>query len=278
MPRGGSARPGDPGCAPEAEGKAAGAAAAPLYRSNSASGDAPPRPAKTAETVATAIVRDVVSRRLKPGDVLPSEAAMLVQYRVSRASLREALRLLEVQGLIRLKPGPGGGPVLGVVDPRNLAQLTSLYLHLGGGTYRQLFEAQLEIAPLVARMAAVNPDRDRVRTTLAPYLSRGLPVEGPDYWTTTSSFHAEVDELSGNRVVGLLARLIGHLWHVHVASRMDTTHLRAAIHDQHREIAKAIIAGQANKAGRLMRDHFRFLQAEYALCWPGRFEELIEWG
>ena len=84
-----------------------------LVQSNADMTDQPRRTAKTAETVSAAIVHDVVSRRLAPGDMLPSEAAMLSQYKVSRASLREGLRLLEVQGLIRLKPGPAAGPSSG---------------------------------------------------------------------------------------------------------------------------------------------------------------------
>ncbi len=249
-----------------------------LYRANTNNFDLPRRQAKTAETVAVAIVHDVVSRKLKPGDMLPSESVMRAEYGVSRASLREALRLLEVQGLIRLKPGPGGGPEVGEVDPRNLAQLTSLYLHLGGGTYRQLFEAQLHIAPLVARMAAANPDRELVRSRMSPFLVPDLPVEGDAYWVTTGSFHGRVEELSGNRVVELMARVISHLWNVHVATRMDTTPLRSMIHADHRKIAQAIIAGHETKAGRLMCEHYEVLQAEYARHWPARFEELIEWG
>ena len=63
-----------------------------------------------------------MAQGLGSGDRLPLEAAMVEQYGVSRASLREALRLLEVQGLIRLKPGPGGGPVVGAVEAANLAR------------------------------------------------------------------------------------------------------------------------------------------------------------
>src|SRR3954469_3261027 len=71
------------------------------------------RAAKTSELVALDIVRDIVARRLKPGDRLPREAELVEQYGVSRTSLREALRLLEVQGLISIRPGPGMGTLVG---------------------------------------------------------------------------------------------------------------------------------------------------------------------
>jgi GntR family transcriptional repressor for pyruvate dehydrogenase complex len=248
-----------------------------LVQSNADLTDQPRRTAKTAETVAAAIVHDVVTRRLGPGDMLPPEAAMLGQYKVSRASLREGLRLLEVQGLIRLKPGPGGGPVVGAVDPRTLAQISTLYLHLGGATYRELFETQLLVAPLGASLAARNPDRDLVRTTLDPFLAPDQPLAGAAYWATTNSFHGSVEELGANRVVELISRVIGQIWHQHIVTRMDTTGRREAIHEEHRHIAKAILAGQPAKSSRLMHDHFKALMDEYSRRWPERFDELIEW-
>ena len=115
-----------------------------IAQSLSANGDHRRRTAKTAEHVALAIVHDIVAGGMATGDRLPSEAAMLTQYRVSRSSLREGLRLLEVQGLITLKPGPVGGAVVGTVDPRNLARISTLYLHLGGAHYRELFNFTVE--------------------------------------------------------------------------------------------------------------------------------------
>lgn len=239
--------------------------------------DQPRRSAKTAETVAAAIVRDIVSRNLRPGDTLPSEAAMLAHYRVSRASLREALRLLEVQELIRLKPGPGGGPIVSAVDPRNLAKMTTLYLHLGGATYQELFEAQVLMAPISAERAARNPDRTLVSAAMKPFLLEEQPLQGPAYWTVTNEFHGSVESLAGNRVIELISRIVGNIWHEHVVTRMDTSSIREQIHQEHRDIAKAIMARQPSKAGRLMRDHFAGIVEEYRRHWPGRFDELIEW-
>jgi GntR family transcriptional repressor for pyruvate dehydrogenase complex len=248
-----------------------------LAQSNADLTDQPRRQAKTAETVAAAIVREVVSRNLNPGDMLPSEAAMLAHYRVSRASLREALRLLEVQELIRLKPGPGGGPIVSAVDPRNLAKISMLYLYLGGATYQELFEAQQVMGRNDAERAARNPDRDLVRLTMKPFVTADQPVQGPEYWTVTNEFHGAVGELGENRVIELISRIVGSIWHERIVTRMDTQSVRKQIHAEHSQIAKAIIARQPNKAGRLMHDHFGWLVEEYSRHWPARFDELIEW-
>jgi len=248
-----------------------------LAQSNADLTDQPRRPAKTAETVAAAIVRDIVSRNLRAGDTLPSEAAMLAHYRVSRASLREALRLLEVQELIRLKPGPGGGPIVSAVDPRNLAKMTTMYLHLGGATYQELFEALLVMAPISAERAARNSDRTLVSAAMKPFLHEEQPLHGPAYWTVTNEFHGSVEALADNRVIELLGRIVGNIWHEHIVTRMDTGSVREQIHAEHRDIAKAIMAKQPSKAARLMREHFAGLVEEYRRHWPGRFDELIEW-
>ena len=248
-----------------------------LAQSNADLTDQPRRQAKTAETVAAAIVRDIVTRNLSPGDMLPSEAAMLAHYRVSRASLREALRLLEVQELIRLKPGPGGGPMVTAVDPRNLAKISMLYLFLGGASYQELFEAQQVMARGDAERAARNPDRELVRSAMKQFLSEDQPIQGPEYWTVTNEFHGTVGELAGNRVIELLSRIVGSIWHERIVTRMDTHSVRKQIHSEHRQIAKAIVAKQPAKAGNLMHDHFGWLVEEYSRHWPGRFDELIEW-
>lgn len=69
------------------------------------------RPPQAAVLLAQSIVQDTFRERLKPGDMLLPERTMLEPYKTGRGTLREALRLLEFQGVICLKPGPRGGPV-----------------------------------------------------------------------------------------------------------------------------------------------------------------------
>src|SRR5436309_7058418 len=102
--------------------------------------DAVLRRLKTSESVARDIARDIMEAGLTTGDALPPEAAMLEQYGVSRESLREGLRLLEVQGLISIRRGPGGGPVVGIVDPANIGRVWTLFFYVAGATYEDLLD------------------------------------------------------------------------------------------------------------------------------------------
>ena len=221
------------------------------------------------------IVHDLVVRGLRPGDKLPLESAMLQQYKVSRASLREALRLLEVQGLISIRPGPGGGPVVGNVDARNLARTTSLYFHLGGMKYGDIFSTQEVLEPVCAQLACRHPDREE---RMAPFLdARPLPKEGTPYHEVTLDFHNTVYELCGNPVLALVTQAVTSLISSHIVSTMDPVELHEPILEEHAQIARAISTGKESRAHRLTSEHFRAQHDYYQRNWPARFDEIIEW-
>jgi hypothetical protein len=115
------------------------------------------RPLKRSEEAARLIVREIMDRQLQPGELVASETAMLESYQVSRESLREALRLLETQGLVELRRGRGGGALVGAVAASNLGRLGTLYYQLEGGTYDDLLEAWVFAESALAEAAACNP-------------------------------------------------------------------------------------------------------------------------
>jgi DNA-binding FadR family transcriptional regulator len=232
------------------------------------------RTMKTAERVALDLVRDIVAGGLRTGDRLPLEAAMAREYGVSRTSLREALRLLEVQGLIRLKPGPGGGPVVGAVEPANLARTASLYFHLGGATYGHLMDTQVVLEAVCAQRAAQHPDRQKL---MAPFVDDVEIAGEAEYRGHTVDFHRAVWTLAANPVLTLLAQAVTQLVTDHVVSTMDPVELRRDILDEHARLAGTLAAGRAEKAARMMGEHFGALRDYYAEHWPARLEELIEW-
>jgi DNA-binding FadR family transcriptional regulator len=236
--------------------------------------DGKPRPLKTAERVAVDIVRDMVAEGLRTGDHLALEAVMVEQYRASRASVREALRLLEVQGLIHLKPGPGGGPVVGRVDPANLARTTSLYFHLGGATYDSVLRTQSLLEPVCAQLAARHPQR---RQAMQRFLIPPVVRSVDEYRRHTEEFHGAIYRLAGNPIISLLTQAITRIVSDHVIATMDPVELRNPILHEHAALARAIAGGQPEVAGRLMAEHLRTQHEHYRKAAPERLGELIEW-
>jgi GntR family transcriptional regulator, transcriptional repressor for pyruvate dehydrogenase complex len=229
---------------------------------------------KTSERIALEIVHDIVAKGLQAGDHLPLEAAMVEHYGVSRASLREALRLLEVQGLIALKPGPGGGPVVGSVKASNLARTATLYFHLGGSTYGQLMATQVLLEPLCAQLAAQNPES---REALEPFFSLPDVTAESAYRQATAGFHNEVYRLCANPVLALVTSAVTNIVSDHVVATMDPVELRDDIIQEHADLARAIARGHSDKAARLMAAHFQAQLDYYETRWPTRLDELIEW-
>ena len=235
------------------------------------------RELKTSEVIALEIVRSIVSGGLGTGDRLPTETDMLMEYGVSRESLREALRLLEVQGLITLKRGPGGGPLVGSVDPVYLARTATLYFHMCGATYDELVDTWLLTEPLLAEKAATNPDRALVRASMKPYFEQAAGTGRPAFIAAATGFHAVIPTLAGNRVFSLLLEAVGCIMVEHILRDMDPHKLSQEIDEDHDAIARAISAGQGPKARRLMAEHIQRIADHYREHYPERLEDIIEW-
>jgi DNA-binding FadR family transcriptional regulator len=245
-------------------------------------GDAADRRAlKTSESVARDIVDDIVRQDLKAGDSLPSEALMLDQYQVSRQSLREGLRLLESQGLISLRRGPGGGPVVGNLDPGNLGRVATLYYHLAGATYEELLDGWVMAERTLAGLAAVNPDREGVREAMEPYVAGKHPAEAEDgieeFAAAHGRFHACVAVLANNRVLEMSLQAIGQIVVHHVVLGADPRELEDELIKAHAKIAKAITAGNERRARAAMEEHIR-AEAEFYRSHLGRKRHgIIDW-
>ncbi|WP_116996932.1 FadR/GntR family transcriptional regulator [Desertimonas flava] len=239
--------------------------------------DAARRVRKTSEVVAMRIVKDIVDRGMVEGDRLPLEADMVRNYEVSRASLREALRILEAQGLIVLRPGRGGGPTVGASDPAHLARTATLYFHLDGTSYEEMFIAHLELECEVTAEAATNPDRRLVERTLRPFTDEAGQADGAPQRAHILAFHPSVASVCPNRVLVLLTNALAHIVRTHVLASMEPVHMHAAVAAEHGQLARAIIAGDEGRARTLTERHFRAQLDYYREHWPARLARPIEW-
>lgn len=243
------------------------------------------RTEKTAEWVAREILSDIVDRGLQPGAKLAPQAEMLEDFGVGRASLREALRILETHGLISIKPGPGGGPVVSGVHGSDFGRMATVFLHASGATFRELVDARLAIEPLMARQAAERQRRD-APPALKEALERGRKVvEGRDvaregdraYVAAATSFHDAVTGQSGNRVLDLIARALKEIYIERIREIVYEPGERDRILEAHDEIADAILAGDGDTAERLMREHMDEYVDVIAKKFPGVMDEVVEW-
>jgi GntR family transcriptional repressor for pyruvate dehydrogenase complex len=238
------------------------------------------RTAKTSERIASDIVADIVARGLTAGDRLPTETAMLGTFEVGRASLREALRILEVNGLITIKPGPRGGPVVGELDPADLGRTLSFFFHLGRASFRELVEARLILEPVMARLAATSDDADlksRLEGVLDREASAGL--EDPEYIASANDFHYTVAGMSGNRVLDLIGRALKDLFTDRVSDRgLFPPDQRPAVRREHRQIGNAILSGNAKRAETLMHKHMLEYVRFVELRQPALLDEIVSWG
>jgi DNA-binding FadR family transcriptional regulator len=238
-----------------------------------------PRPikrgAKVAEALAQEIVHEIVSRKLPPGTLLSSEAQMLEDYGVGRGSLREALRILEVHGLITMKPGRNGGPMVIEVGTRDYGRMSSLFFHLGGVTFRQLVEARLALEPMMARLAAVRRGQELLGQLADP---ESTPVgDDTEYFNATTGFHKTVAAMSGNPVLNLMSASLEEIFRDQVSGLLSPKEERKRVLEVHTAIAQAIADGDADEAETLMREHMQ----EYA-DWveqrhPRLVDAIIDW-
>ncbi|WP_322750848.1 MULTISPECIES: FadR/GntR family transcriptional regulator [unclassified Frankia] len=239
------------------------------------------RTLKTSESLAREVVRTIIDQGLQPGDGLPTEGAMLEQYGVSRESLREGLRLLEVQGLISIRRGPGGGPVVGSVHPANLGRISTLYFHMAGATYNELFDAWMFAECILAERAARASDRTARVAAMAPYLElnevRETPEELARFVQEHAMFHGAVASLVGNRVLELTLQTMGQIVSHHVATVDDPRIMHDLIADDHLRLARAIAAGHSGQASTFMRDHIEGVARYTRERLGARMDDLIEW-
>jgi DNA-binding FadR family transcriptional regulator len=232
---------------------------------------------KVSEVVARAIVHDIVSRGLEPGATLPSEAVMLARFQVGRASLREALRILEVHGLITIKPGPGGGPVVSTPTSGNFGRIATLFFQLGGATFRELVEARGVLEPIMARLAAERQE-PKTLADLRDNVEHGKREKGADRHASVGThFHGLMAGASGNRVLDLMSSAIRDVFYERVTSSLWPQDERPRIHLEHDAIVKAIERGDAKGAERLMRRHMDEMVERCEERLPGLLDEIVDW-
>ncbi len=237
------------------------------------------RKIKLSESIAAQILDDIASRGMAEGQPLMSEAAMLVTYNGGRASVREALRILETNGLITIKAGPKGGALVGSVDPVHFGRMSSRYFQLAGASIRELIDARLALEPASTGLAARRRDPEKM-DQLRVWLEASSTVEERDddaYMVDSIEFHAMIAGMSGNRVLALLTAAMTDVYSSRVRRPVYPPNARHKAREAHEEIARQVLAGNADVAEEAMRAHLEDYARHAATRLAGILDDTVSW-
>ncbi|MEV7981793.1 FCD domain-containing protein [Streptomyces sp. NPDC086519] len=215
--------------------------------------------AKLAEVVAARIHDDIAARGWQIGQVLGSEADLLARYEISRAVLREAVRLLEYHSVARMRRGPGGGLVVTEPEPQASIDTMALFLEYQGVTADDLriVRNAIELG-IVARVTARHAAGDK---EVAQRLGKAVrwTTEGPaDDPRKADLFHSELAALADNPVLSLFLAIITELFRRHASGHdrpLPGDTAADEVQHVHQRVLDAIVQGDAGVARHRMRRH-----------------------
>jgi DNA-binding FadR family transcriptional regulator len=212
---------------------------------------------KLGETIAAQLEKEIVDSGWPVGTVLGSEAELLAQLSVSRAVLREAIRVLEHHGVATMRRGPGGGLVVTAPDSEAAVRASSLVLEYMNATPQHVFQARSALELKCVELATECIDEDgigRLREILAT--EKEKQREGG---LGTHDLHLVLAELTGNPALVLFVEVLTNLTSGsrHGFRSANSDEVRLA----HDKIAEAVIAGDVALARHRMQVHLKAIGA-----------------
>ena len=229
-----------------------------------------PRVPKASDVLADRLRGEILGRGMQVGEHLPSEAGLIAEHGFSRGTVREALRLLESDGLIEIRRGPHGGIRVAHPDLSQVTRSLALLLTLAETSMRAFSEFRQLVEPAAAAAAARSAS-DEQRGWLLALAEAGTPRSVS--WAPSVEFHEALGVCSNNEILRVVIAAFGQelTWHVpgEDLSEQDMADTRRA----HRSIARAVAAGDADRASKAMLRHLQ--QFERVLAGKGRLDQPV---
>jgi len=214
---------------------------------------------KLAEIIAEEIRADIVRGRWEVGTVIDSENGLVERYDVSRAAIREAVRLLEHHSIAWMRRGPGGGLLVAQPDLDASVEAMALYLDYRGATAGDLLLVRKALEFGCVDIVASRASEPEIRDRLEQALTVTPDTPAGDVNRLADELHLTAAELTGNPVLVFLIRTITSLWARHIADEptrpVPAENAAEAITRAHSAIVEAVLAGDRSLARHRMTRH-----------------------
>lgn len=171
------------------------------------------RPREKPQQIADELRALIVSGELAEGDSLGHEPDLVERFGVSRPSLREALRILEAEGLVTVVRGVRGGVVVHEPDERMTARTAALVLQARNVPLADVFEARRLLEPIAARtIAAMRGRRAAIAELAALIADERDAMEDPEaFGVANAAFHERLVSLAGNQTLSIVAEMLDEI-------------------------------------------------------------------
>ena len=217
---------------------------------------------KLSDQIAEDIRHWIARENLRPGDRLPNERGLMEHYGCSKGTIREALKALEVEGLVRMLSGPNGGPEVQAASIDIVTQQFRQYLHFQTVSFREVYELRRVLEVILAENVVGKLTEDQFRR-----LDENIRVceeanAGGD-WSVgrrvETEFHDILCEASDNLILVFMCRFLNGMLRDLVKFRSESMREHNAFGqhniDSHKQLVAALRAGDAPAAAEVMRRH-----------------------
>ncbi|MDG4668047.1 FCD domain-containing protein [Mycobacterium sp. 236(2023)] len=218
-----------------------------------------------AEVIAGELRSRILKGEFAPGESLLSEAVLMEQYEVSRPTLREALRLLEAQGLITVRRGSHRGPVVNLPDGGVAAQAVAIQLQLREATLADVYKFRTLYEPSAARLAAETATVEGIQM-LRDALDQETDALGDDaaFAEAAWQFHSVLMAVSGNATMAVVTECLQHISAHHSVRGMqlsaDQMSQQKRAFKAHRKLVELIEQGDGAEAETFWARHMELVR------------------
>jgi GntR family transcriptional repressor for pyruvate dehydrogenase complex len=220
---------------------------------------------KTAERIAAVLRQEIVTGLYHAGDKLLPERILQQQFDVSRPTLREAMRLLESESLIKISRGQHGGARVQKLDITVTARQVGMYLQMEGTTLADVLQARAFLEPPGAGLIAESRSL-AVIDELRRYLAMAQQAYEDSDPRALADAQAQFSEVltthAGNKTLSLLAKLLHNIVRRQMADVTVRTHSREGVRKMQRlgirareKLIELIVDGKVEEAEKFWRLH-----------------------
>jgi len=231
----------------------------------------PAVPVHTYQRIVEQIERAILSGDFPVGSQLPSERDLMVQFDVSRPTIRESLRVLQSMGLIESRPGTRGGPVVLAPSPKVLGRSFRAMLGTDAVSLAEIVQFRIILEGSASSLAAFHrsaQDLERLREAIETMEQRA-EANAPDFADADLQFHETIWRVSGNTILLVSGQAVSgtlrQLMHQDAAGEHNDNRVKLASVNIDRGLFEAIERQDPEEAGRIAR-----------ISVADRYEPLIE--